>query len=70
MGLIERFKTWWHKDSIRIAGTGGMTLKELKQHRKKSLATICQKCLDPHSLRLTSEDTLTCNLCEHEQKVE
>ena len=69
MGLIERLKTWWHKDSIRIAGTSGMTLKELKQHRKKSLATICENCKAPHSLRLTSEDTLTCNLCGHEQKV-
>ena len=69
MGLIDRFKTWWNRDSIRIAGTGGMTLKELKQHRKKSLATICENCKAPHSLRLTSENTLTCNLCGHEQKV-
>lgn len=69
MGLIERLKNWWHRDSIRIAGTRGMTLKELKQHRKKSLATVCEKCHDPHSLRMTAPETLTCNLCEHEQEV-
>jgi hypothetical protein len=67
MGLIQRFKNWRNRDSIRIAGTGGMTLKELKLHRKKSLATICQKCRNPHSLRMTSGETLTCVECGHEQ---
>jgi len=69
MGLIQRFKDWRNQDKIRIPGTGGMTLKELKVHRKRSLATICQNCKDPHSLRLTSGETLTCNLCGHEQMV-
>tara|TARA_B100000686_G_scaffold7659_1_gene7590 strand:+ start:1430 stop:1732 length:303 start_codon:yes stop_codon:yes gene_type:complete len=57
-------------DSIRIAGTGGMTLKELKAHRKKSLATICHNCKSPHSLRLTAEKVLTCVECGHQQPTE
>lgn len=64
-------KQWIRKtffaDSIRIAGTGGMSLKELKVHRKKSLATVCDKCKKPHSLRMTSEKVLTCVECGNEQ---
>jgi len=51
----------------RVPGTGGMTLKEYYLHHKKSLATICEECQDPHSLRLTSQETLTCQECGHEQ---
>ena len=69
-----QFKDWIRKtffaDSIRIAGTGGMTLKELKAHRKKSLATICHQCKSPHSLRLTAEKVLTCVECGNQQPTE
>ena len=51
----------------RVPGTGGMTLKEYYLHHKKSLATICENCEAPHSLRLTSEETLTCQECGHKQ---
>jgi len=51
----------------RVPGTGGMTLKEYYLHREKSLTTICENCEAPHSLRLTSEKTLTCVECDHQQ---
>jgi len=54
-------------ETSRVPGTGGMTLKEYYLHRQKSLATVCEECQDPHSLRLTSEKTLTCQECGHEQ---
>lgn len=50
-----------------IAGTGGMTLGELLEHREKSLATVCEACGHPHSLRMVSEETLRCSECGHEQ---
>ena len=52
----------------RVPGTGGMTLKEYYLHHKKSLATVCENCEAPHSLRLTSEETLTCQECGHKQQ--
>ena len=50
-----------------IAGTGGMTLGELLEHREKSLATVCEACGHPHSLRMVSEETLICIECAHQQ---
>lgn len=51
----------------RVPGTGGMTLKEYYLHNQKSLSTVCANCNDPHSLRMTSADTLTCNICNSQQ---
>ena len=44
-----------------------MTLGELLEHREKSLATVCEACGHPHSLRMVSKETLRCSECGHEQ---
>ena len=67
MGLIRRIYEWWYGDTIRIAGTAGMTLKEYRTYQKKALKTICSQCQDPHSLRMTDNKTLTCIKCGNKQ---
>lgn len=67
MGLIRRIYEWWYGDTIRIAGTAGMTLKEYRNYQNKAKKTICNQCQDPHSLRMTDEKTLTCIECGNQQ---
>ena len=64
---IQRIATEEWRLKQPIAGTGGMTLGELLEHREKSLATVCEACGHPHSLRMVSKETLRCSECGHEQ---